>query len=143
LRWRAAMAQWPPPSRVRAANAPANTLQIKPAPGRRPGIGTRFRGGESVTSVRNTSTAFRPPQVSQRALIEINGLQPPYQLATGSGWCSLVNACIHRAGDTLNSISPSYDSTCMNWPRPIAGGPVRHPGRTGVAHPSIPRRSLP
>lgn len=108
-------AEWPPPSRVRAVNAPPSTLQIAPAPRpqsqSRQGSDLVFVGTDSVT-VGPGDTVYGLSQrhrVSQRALIEVNGLQPPYRLASGQRLV-LPRERIHPVvrGDTLYSISRRY-----------------------------------
>lgn len=108
-------AEWPPPSRVRAANAPPNALHIAPAP--RPqgqagqGSGVDFVGADSVTAGPGDTvySLSQRHQVSQRALIEVNGLKPPYQLTPGQRLV-LPRERIHPVvrGDTLYSISRRY-----------------------------------
>lgn len=108
-------AEWPPPSRVRAANAPPSTLQIAPAP-RPQGLAGRgsdmvFVGANSVTAGPGDTvySLSQRHQVSQRALIEVNGLKPPYQLTAGQRLV-LPRERIHPVvrGDTLYSISRRY-----------------------------------
>lgn len=108
-------AEWPPPSRVRAANTPPSTLPTSPAPrpqsGAAPGSDLVFVGADSVT-VGPGDTVYslsQRHQVSQRALIEVNALRPPYQLAVGQRLV-LPRERIHPVvrGDTLYSISRRY-----------------------------------
>lgn len=107
-------AEWPPPSRVRAANAPS-AVQAAPAP--RPdgrttdGSDRVFVGAESVT-VGPGDTVYgisQRHQVSQRALIDINRLEPPYRLLPGQRLV-LPRERTHAVvrGDTLYSISRRY-----------------------------------
>ncbi|MDX9862033.1 MAG: LysM peptidoglycan-binding domain-containing M23 family metallopeptidase, partial [Rhodospirillales bacterium] len=109
-------AEWPPPSSVRNAGAVPDTLPIGPAP--RPqsrsasGSDLVFIGADSVT-VGPGDTVYslsQRHQVSQRALIEVNSLKPPYQLAIGRRLV-LPRERIHPVtrGDTLYSISRRYD----------------------------------
>jgi len=108
-------AEWPPPSRGRAVSVPPAAVQAAPAP--RPegqavdGSARVFVGAESVT-VGAGDTVYgisRRHQVSQRALIEINRLEPPYRLVPGQRLV-LPRERAHSVarGDTLYSISRRY-----------------------------------
>ncbi len=70
-----------------------------------------FVGADSVTAAPGDTvySLSQRHQVSQRALIEVNGLKPPYQLTVGQRLV-LPRERIHPVvrGDTLYSISRRY-----------------------------------
>jgi murein DD-endopeptidase MepM/ murein hydrolase activator NlpD len=108
-------AEWPPPSRAHAVYPSRGTLQATPAPR----SGQSATGGSDLTFVGADSVTVGPSdtvysisqrhQVSQRALIEVNKLLPPYQLVPGQRLV-LPRERVHTVvrGDTLYGISRRF-----------------------------------
>lgn len=109
-------AEWPPPSQVRAINAPPRTVHTAPAPSpsqARPMAQSDavFVGAQSVTVGRG-DTIFalsRRHRVSARAIIDANRLAPPYKLVVGQRLV-LPRDFVHTVirGDTLSGVSRKY-----------------------------------
>jgi len=109
-------AEWPPPSRAHAITPPPRpAVRVAPAPqpdgGERRGSDMAFVGAQSVIAGPG-DTVYGLSQrhgVSPRAIIEANGLTPPYQLVPGRR-VVLPRDRVHvvARGDTLYGISRRY-----------------------------------
>ena len=143
-------AEWPPPSQVRAVNAPLRGVHTAPSPGpaavspARPSA-PLFVGAQSVV-VGKGDTLYalsRRHQVSARAIIDANGLRPPYKLEVGQRLV-LPRDFVHTVvrGDTLSGISRRYGVRMYGLARANGleppylirvGQKLRVPGKSGTA----------
>ncbi|MBL6929294.1 MAG: M23 family metallopeptidase [Rhodospirillales bacterium] len=142
-------AEWPPPSQVRAVNAPLRGVHTAPAPRPSPvapssSSDALFVGAQSVVVGRGDTlyAVSRRHQVSARAIIDANGLLPPYKLEVGQRLVlprDFVHAVVR--GDTLSAISRTYGvrmyvlakANGLEPPYLIKiGQKLRVPGKTGT-----------
>ena len=109
-------AEWPPPSQVRAINAPPRTVHTAPAPSpsrARPAAQSDavFVGAQAVIVGRGDTlyALSRRHRVSARAIIDANHLAPPYKLVVGQRLV-LPRDFVHTVvrGDTLSGVSRKY-----------------------------------
>ncbi|MBT3361023.1 MAG: M23 family metallopeptidase [Rhodospirillales bacterium] len=149
-------AEWPPPSQVRAVNAPLRGVHTAPGPKpntvRPASSDALFVGAQSVV-VGKGDTLYalsRRHRVSARAIIDANRLAPPYKLVVGQRLV-LPRDFVHTVvrGDTLSAISRKYGVRMyllakVNGLKPPylikIGQKLRVPGRTEASPQSAPAK---
>ena len=153
-------AEWPPPSRVQAINAPLRGVHTAPTPGpAAPSPASSsdavFVGAQSVI-VGQGDTLYaisRRHRVSARSIIDANGLAPPYKLVTGQRLV-LPRDFLHTVvrGDTLSAISRTYGvgmfvlAKVNGLKRPYLiriGQKLRVPGQTKPSSPTVQASAKP